>query len=107
MDLRPIGVYDSGVGGLTGLRALMRLLPGEDFIYFSDSGRMPYGPRPRSQLRRIAVQDMDYLSSFGVKAILVACGTLSSNAGDLLAAWPIPTVGVLRSSADWMRHHRE
>ena len=100
MDLRPIGVYDSGVGGLTGLRALMRLLPGEDFVYFSDSGRMPYGPRPRSQLRRIAVQDMDYLASFGVKAILAACGTISSAAKEELENYPIPAFGVLTPALD-------
>lgn len=102
MDSRPIGVYDSGVGGLTGLRALMRMLPGEDFVYFSDSGRMPYGPRPRSQLRHIAVQDMDYLASFGVKAILAACGTISSAAKEELAAYPIPAFGVVTPALDAM-----
>ena len=102
MDSRPIGVYDSGVGGLTGLRALMRMLPGEDFLYFSDSGRMPYGPRPRNQLRRIAVHDMDYLASFGVKAILAACGTISSAAKEELAAYPIPAFGVLTPAIDAM-----
>ena len=102
MDNRPIGVYDSGVGGLTGLRALMRMLPGEDFVYFSDSGRMPYGPRPRAQLRRIAVQDMDYLASFGVKAILAACGTISSAAKEEISACPIPAFGVLSPALDAM-----
>ena len=47
MDDRPIGIFDSGVGGLTGLKALRRLLPGEDFVFFADTGRMPYGPRPQ------------------------------------------------------------
>ena len=104
MDNRPIGIFDSGLGGLTSLRALREFLPEENIIYFGDSGRMPYGGKTRSQLRGMARQNLSFISSFGVKAILVACGTLSSNAGDLLAAWPIPTVGVLRSSADWMRH---
>ena len=102
MDNRPIGVYDSGVGGLTGLRALMRMLPGEDFVYFSDSGRMPYGPRPLTELRRIAVQDMDYLASFGVKAILAACGTISSAAKAEISAYPIPAFGVLTPALDAM-----
>ena len=102
MDTRPIGVYDSGVGGLTGLSALMRMLPGEDFVYFSDSGRMPYGPRPLPQLRRIAMQDMDYLASFGVKAILAACGTISSAAKAELTAYPIPAFGVLTPALDTM-----
>ena len=104
MDNRPIGIFDSGLGGLTSLRALRELLPDENIIYFADSGRMPYGEKTRPQLRGMARQNLDFISSFGVKAILVACGTLSSNAGDLLAAWPVPTVGVLQSSADWMRH---
>ena len=102
MDTRPIGVYDSGVGGLTGLRALMRLLPGENFVYFSDSGRMPYGPRPLTELRRIAVQDMDYLARFDVKAILAACGTISSAAREEIAAYPIPAFGVLTPALDAM-----
>ena len=63
MDDRPIGIFDSGVGGLTGLKALRRLLPGEELVFFADTGRMPYGPRPLSELRAIAVQDMDYLFS--------------------------------------------
>ena len=102
MDKRPIGVYDSGVGGLTGLRALMRMLPGEDFIYFSDSGRMPYGPRPQEELCRIAGQDMDFLAQFGVKTILAACGTISAAAKSVLAAYPIPAFGVLTPALDMM-----
>ena len=103
MDNRPIGVFDSGLGGLNGLRALRRFLPDENIVYFADSGRLPYGAKSRPQLREMAKQDLRFLSSFGVKAILIACGTLSSNAGDILSAWPVPTVGVLSSSADWMR----
>ena len=53
MDTRPIGVYDSGIGGLTGLKALRALLPGEDFVFFGDSGRMPYGPRPKEEQRSV------------------------------------------------------
>ena len=103
MDNRPIGIFDSGLGGLNGLRALRRFLPDENIVYFADSGRLPYGAKSRPQLRGMAKQDLRFLSSFDVKAILIACGTLSSNAGDILAGWPIPTVGVLTSSADWMR----
>ncbi len=103
MDHRPIGIFDSGLGGLNGLRALRSFLPDENVVYFADSGRLPYGAKSRAQLRVMAQQDLDFLSSFGVKAILVACGTLSSNAGDLLAGWRVPTAGVLTSSADWMR----
>lgn len=95
MDTRPIGIYDSGIGGLTGLKALRRLLPGEDYVFFGDSGRMPYGPRPKEELCRIARQDMDFLAQFGVKAILAACGTISSAAKTELARYPIPAFGVV------------
>ena len=100
MDNRPIGVYDSGIGGLTGLKALRKLLPGEDFVFFGDSGRMPYGPRPRDELRRIAKQDMDFLAQFDVKAILAACGTISSAARPVLAEYPIPAFGVVDPALD-------
>ena len=102
MDNRPIGIYDSGIGGLTGLKALRSLLPGEDCVFFGDSGRMPYGPRPIEELRRIAKQDMDYLASFGVKAILAACGTISSAARPVLAEYPIPAFGVVDPALDAM-----
>ena len=102
MDNRPIGIFDSGLGGLNGLRAVRRFLPEENIVYFADSGRLPYGAKSRGQLRVMARQDLSFLSSFDVKAILIACGTLSSNAADILDRWPIPAVGVLTSSADWM-----
>ena len=102
MDFRPIGIYDSGIGGLTGLKALQRLLPGEDIIYFGDSGRMPYGPRPKDELCRIARQDLDFLAGFDVKANLAACGTSSSTAKAVLESYPIPTFGVLKPALDAM-----
>ena len=102
MDNRPIGVYDSGIGGLTGLKALRRLLPQEDFVFFADSGRMPYGPRPQQELCRIARQDMDFLAAFGVKAILAACGTISSAAHTVLEAYPIPAFGVVTPGIEAM-----
>ena len=102
MDNRPIGIYDSGIGGLTGLKALRRLLPGEDLVFFADTGRMPYGPRPREELCRIARQDMDFLSSFGVKAILASCGTISSAACAVLESYPVPAYGVLLPAVEAM-----
>ena len=102
MDNRAIGVFDSGLGGLTALRALRALLPEADVIYFADAGRVPYGGRSREQLRRMAAQDLDFLAGFGVKAILAACGTVSSNAPDLLAACPVPAFGVLTPGVEAM-----
>jgi glutamate racemase len=102
MDNRPIGIFDSGLGGLTGLMALRALLPEEDLIYFGDTGRMPYGGRPVSQLRQMARQNLDFMASFDVKAIFVACGTISSTASDLLESCPIPCFGVLRAGVEGM-----
>lgn len=100
MDNRPIGVFDSGLGGLTALRALKRLMPDESFIYFADSGRAPYGSRPAEQLRTIARQDVEFLLSRGVKAVFAACGTVSSVAPDVLAACEVPACGVLTGTVD-------
>ena len=95
MDNRAIGIFDSGIGGLTSLKTLRALLPEENFIFFADTGRMPYGGRSAEALRRIAVQDMDLLAARGVKVLLSACGTISSAAEAELAAYPVPAFGVL------------
>ncbi len=95
MDNRPIGVFDSGLGGLTAVRELRRMLPDENIVYFGDTGRMPYGGRPREQMRVIARQNIAFAESFGVKTILAACGTISSNAQDILAQNSTRAVGVL------------
>ena len=80
MDQRPIGVFDSGLGGLTALRELRRILPGEELIYFGDTGRVPYGSRGRDTILRYARQDVAFLRSFDLKAVVIACGTVSANA---------------------------
>ena len=102
MDNRAIGIFDSGLGGLTALRALRSLLPEEDIVYFADAGRVPYGGRSREQIWRMAVQDLNFVAGFGVKAILVACGTISSNAPELLTQYPVPAVGVLKPAVKAM-----
>ncbi len=100
MDNRPIGVFDSGLGGLTAVRELRRILPDENIIYFGDTGRMPYGGRPREQMRLIARQNIAFAESFGVKTILAACGTISSNAPDILAQNATKAIGVLTPGAE-------
>ncbi len=95
MDGRPIGIFDSGFGGLTAVRALRALCPGENIVFFADNGRAPYGGRPVAQLRRMAEQNLALVAENGAKLIFAACGTLSSNAADLLAAFPVPAFGVL------------
>lgn len=99
MDNRPIGVFDSGLGGMTAVKVLEELLPGEDMIYFGDSGRMPYGGRTVEELCRFAREDAEFLRSFDVKAVLVACGTLSSTAMDHLREnFDLPFFGVVESA---------
>lgn len=100
MDNRPIGVFDSGLGGLTAVRELRRILPGEDIVYFGDTGRVPYGSRSREIIRQYAAQDAAFLLGRDIKALMAACGTVSSVAGQALArALPLPFTGVLEPTA--------
>ena len=80
MDQRPIGVFDSGLGGLTAVREMRRLMPSENIIYFGDTSRVPYGGRSPEILLKYARQDVHFLRSFDIKAVLVACGTVSTTA---------------------------
>ena len=96
MDTRPIGVFDSGLGGLTAVRVLRRILPEEDLIYFGDTARVPYGGRSRETLLRYARQDLRFLRSFDLKAVVIACGTVSTTSLDTLQAEnDLPMVGVV------------
>lgn len=96
MDQRPIGVFDSGSGGLTAVREIRSILPSENIIYFGDTSRVPYGGRSPEILLHYARQDVHFLRSFDVKALLVACGTVSTNALPVLAAESdIPILGVV------------
>ena len=99
MDNRPIGVFDSGLGGLTAVRCLQELLPHEDIIYFGDTGRVPYGTRSAETIRRYAAEDCRLLLERDVKYIIAACGTVSSVAGDVLANLPVPATGVVLPTA--------
>lgn len=97
----PIGVFDSGVGGLTVLKALKEALPREDFLYFGDTARVPYGQKPLGMVRRFAWEIAGFLLRQGVKAIVVACNTASSAAlPDLAEALSIPVFGVLEPAAE-------
>ena len=95
MDHRPIGVFDSGLGGLTAVMALRRLLPDENIIYFGDTARMPYGTKSVPMLRKMARQDMELVAQYGVKVIIAACGTVSSTAADVLGSFPVPVFNVV------------
>ncbi len=96
MDDRPIGVFDSGFGGLSVVRALIDLAPGEDLIYAGDTGRYPYGPRPQAQVRDFAEQIARWLVREGVKMVVVACNTASAAALELLRfELDVPVLGVI------------
>jgi len=93
---RPIGVFDSGLGGLTVLRALHERLPAEDLIYFGDTARVPYGTKGARTVRSFAWQDAGFLMGRGIKLLVVACNTASAFALDYLAdRLPVPVLGVI------------
>ena len=99
-DPRPIGVFDSGVGGLTVLREILRRTPAESTVYLGDNGRAPYGTRPDDEVRRFSMQGLDELADRGVKAIVVACNTSTAVAiGDFRRRYDLPILGVIRPGA--------
>lgn len=95
----PIGVFDSGIGGLTAVKELVKLMPNEDIIYLGDTARVPYGTKSRETIRRYARQDFDFLRRFGVKMIIAACGTVSSTVEDGEFGGVLYT-GVIRPAVD-------
>jgi glutamate racemase len=100
MDVRPIGVFDSGMGGLTVLHECLVTLPHEDFVYLGDGARLPYGPRPLEEIRRFAGEIAGYLEREGVKVIVAACNSATAAAlPDLQRRLAIPVVGVLAPEA--------
>jgi len=99
-DSRPIGVFDSGVGGLTVLAELRRRLPGESTIYLGDNARTPYGPRPADEVRRFTLEAVDWLLRQDVKLLVLACNTATARAlPDVRARASVPVVGVVRPGA--------
>ena len=94
-ETAPIGVFDSGVGGLSVLREIRRLLPAEHLIYVADSAHVPYGEKSREFVEQRAVAISEFLIAQGAKAIVVACNTATSAAiATLRARFPLPIVGV-------------
>jgi glutamate racemase len=96
----PIGIFDSGLGGLTVARAVFERLPHEGTIYFGDTARVPYGPKSPETVRRYSLEILYWLLDQGVKAVVVACNTSTAHALDALrAASPVPVVGVIDPGA--------
>src|SRR5438132_1370548 len=100
MNPAPLGVFDSGIGGLTVARAVFERLPHESVIYFGDTARVPYGPKSPDTVRRYSGEILAYLLGRGVKALVVACNTISAQALDFLRERsPVPLVGVIEPGA--------
>lgn len=96
----PIGVFDSGFGGLTVARAIVDLLPNEDIIYLGDTSRAPYGSRPIAEIRQYALQGLDYLVAQGVKALVIACNSASSAVlRDARERYSVPVTEVILPAA--------
>lgn len=101
-----IGVFDSGLGGLTAVKELRKCLPDENIIYFGDTGRVPYGTRSPATIIKYVRQDIRFMSTFSVKAMLVACGTASSIALPALEGQlPVPTLGVIHCAVETAATH--
>lgn len=96
----PIGVFDSGIGGLTVVAEIMRQLPDEGIVYFGDTARLPYGPKSSDTVTQFAIQDTELLLGHGVKAVVVACNTASAVAMDELSSrYTLPIIGVIKPGA--------
>ena len=97
---QPIGVFDSGIGGLTVVKALIEELPGEPIVYFGDTARVPYGTKSKSTIVRFSLENVEFLLRYGVKCIVIACNTSSSWALPTLRKYfKVPIVGVIRPGA--------
>jgi glutamate racemase len=99
-DMRPIGVFDSGIGGLTVVKALRDVLPNENIVYLGDTARVPYGPKSPETVQRYAVELAGMLTQKNAKALVVACNTVSSVALPLLTKkFSVPVIGVIEPGA--------
>ena len=100
MTNAPVGIFDSGIGGLTVARAIHQLLPHESTIYLGDTARVPYGPKSPETVRRYSHEILDWLLRQGVKAVVVACNTATAHALESLRAKsPVPVIGVIEPGA--------
>lgn len=98
-DTRALGVFDSGLGGLTVVKELLKYLPDENIVYFGDTGRVPYGTRSNETIHKYALQDENFLLKSDVKLIIAACGTVSSVASDTSKNLPVPFFEVVSHAA--------
>ncbi|MBQ9719552.1 MAG: aspartate/glutamate racemase family protein, partial [Oscillospiraceae bacterium] len=98
----PIGVIDSGVGGLTVVREIQRLLPGEDILFFGDSVNVPYGNRSADEIFALTMRMLRYLEQRGVKCVAIACNTISSLLERIRPQCPFPVLSIIEAGADYV-----
>ncbi|MCX5668488.1 MAG: glutamate racemase [Candidatus Omnitrophica bacterium] len=99
-DSRPIGIFDSGVGGLTVFSEVEKALPREEIIYFGDTARVPYGTKSKETVTKFSVENVEFLMKHNVKLVLVACNTASSLSLDFLKrCFRVPIIGVIEPGA--------
>ncbi|MEG2676588.1 MAG: glutamate racemase [Oscillospiraceae bacterium] len=100
MDNRSIGIFDSGMGGLTAFKHLQKLAPNENIVFFGDTARVPYGTRTPDTITRYALEDISFLLSHDVKLVIAACGTVSSTLSSRFTdKMPVPFIGVINPTA--------
>lgn len=100
-DNRPIGVFDSGIGGVTVLSKLVEMFPNENFIYVGDTLNCPYGVKPKEEIANLVTNIANYLISRDVKAIVIACNTATANSAHLAKITDIPVIGVIEPTAKY------
>ena len=104
MDNRPIGVFDSGVGGITVLKAMKEKLPGEKFIYLGDTKRFPYGSKSKQTIIELTKNGIEFLLTQNVKLVVIACGTATSQAlEEVQNNYPIPIIGVIEPTVQYIQ----
>lgn len=104
MDNRPIGVFDSGVGGLTVLREIKKMLPYEDLIYLGDTINFPYGSKKKEEIIKYSIDNVEFLISQNVKMIVIACGTATSQALEVLKnKYDIPIIGIIEPTISYIK----
>ena len=107
MDNRPIGIFDSGVGGITVLKEIQKELPNEDYIYLGDTENFPYGEKSQDEIVKLAIKNVEYLIKKDVKIIVIACGTATSQAIESLhLKFDIPIVGIIEPTIQYVKKQK-
>lgn len=108
MDTRPIGMFDSGVGGLTVLKEIKKRNPNENIIYLGDTKRFPYGSKSKETIIELTKKGIEFLLSKNVKAIVIACGTATSQAlEEVKKEYDVPIIGIIDSTTEYIKKHKK